>query len=55
MDPMGLAPKFISSNPATQQPTPSNQRLEVCAYANNQHELGQELRFNPRETSFFRA
>eukprot|EP00434_Breviolum_minutum_P005791 symbB.v1.2.005106.t1/scaffold294.1/size237520/4 len=27
----------------------------VCAYANNQHELGQELRFNPRETSFFRA
>lgn len=27
----------------------------VCAYANNQHELGNDLRFNPRETSFFRA
>ncbi|CAJ1415050.1 unnamed protein product, partial [Effrenium voratum] len=27
----------------------------VCAYANNQHELGDELRCNPRETSFFRA
>ena len=25
-----------------------------CAYANNQHELGDELRCNPRETSFFR-
>ncbi|CAK9092628.1 Uncharacterized protein SCF082_LOCUS43588 [Durusdinium trenchii] len=27
----------------------------VCAYANNQHELGNDLRFNPKETSFFRA
>eukprot|EP00913_Durusdinium_trenchii_P007307 g6869.t1 len=26
----------------------------VCAYANNQHELGNDLRFNPKETSFFR-
>eukprot|EP00435_Cladocopium_sp_Y103_P072652 s282_g40.t3 len=27
----------------------------VCAYANNQHELGNDLHSNPRETSFFRA
>ena len=27
----------------------------VCAYANNQHELGNDLRFNPRDSSFFRA
>ena len=30
-------------------------KAEVCAYANNQHELGSDLHSNPRETSFFRA
>lgn len=27
----------------------------VCAYANNQHELGRDLTRDPRETSFYRA
>lgn len=27
----------------------------VCAYANNQHELGKDLTHDPRSTSFFRA
>eukprot|EP00930_Biecheleria_cincta_P034306 TRINITY_DN23728_c0_g1_i1.p1 TRINITY_DN23728_c0_g1~~TRINITY_DN23728_c0_g1_i1.p1 ORF type:complete len:719 (-),score=115.95 TRINITY_DN23728_c0_g1_i1:85-2241(-) len=27
----------------------------VCAYANNQHQLGLDLTMDPRETSFFRA
>ena len=54
-----LAPILINNKQptqqqATQQPT-QQPTIEVCAYANNQHELGQELRFNPRETSFFRA
>ena len=30
-------------------------KAEVCAYANNQHELGSDLHSNPRKTSFFRA